>query len=97
MPELYPGSEENSNSDASVVPSIDSLASQGFNVLTDKVPEALRRLITSGEWRVASNNKNRPLNQCCGSESEIIRMFWLDPNPKKSSDSDTDSDSDTVG
>jgi hypothetical protein len=21
--------------------------------------------------------------QCCGSESEIIRMFWLDPNPKK--------------
>jgi hypothetical protein len=36
--------------------------------------------------------------QCCGSESEIIRMFWLDPNtnPKKSSDSDTDSDSDTV-
>jgi hypothetical protein len=37
-------------------------------------------------------------DQCCGSESEseIIRMFWLDPNPKKSSDSDTDSDSDTV-
>jgi hypothetical protein len=36
--------------------------------------------------------------QCCGSESEseIIRMFWLDPNPKKSSDSDTDLDSDTV-
>jgi hypothetical protein len=22
-------------------------------------------------------------NQCCGSESEIIGMFWLDPNPKK--------------
>jgi hypothetical protein len=21
--------------------------------------------------------------QCCGSESEIIRKFWLDPNPKK--------------
>jgi hypothetical protein len=21
--------------------------------------------------------------QCCGSESEIIRMFWLDPNPDK--------------
>jgi hypothetical protein len=21
--------------------------------------------------------------QCCGSESEIIRMFWLDPNPSK--------------
>jgi hypothetical protein len=21
------------------------------------------------------------LVQCCGSESEIIRMFWLDPNP----------------
>jgi hypothetical protein len=20
-------------------------------------------------------------DQCCGSESEIIRMFWLDPNP----------------
>jgi hypothetical protein len=40
----------------------------------------------------------RPIyvDQCCGSESEIIRMFWLDPNPKKSSDSDTDSDSDTV-
>jgi hypothetical protein len=37
MPDLYPGSEENSNSDASVVPSIDSLAMDGFNVLTDKV------------------------------------------------------------
>jgi hypothetical protein len=36
-PELYTGSEENSNSDASVVPSIDSLALEGFNVLTDKV------------------------------------------------------------
>jgi hypothetical protein len=22
------------------------------------------------------------LNQCCGSESEIIRMFWLDPKKK---------------
>jgi hypothetical protein len=21
--------------------------------------------------------------QCCGSESEIIRIFWLDLNPKK--------------
>jgi hypothetical protein len=21
--------------------------------------------------------------QCCGSESEIIPMFWLDPNPNK--------------
>jgi hypothetical protein len=30
--------------------------------------------------------------QCCGSESERIRKFWLDPNPKKSSDSDTDPD-----
>jgi hypothetical protein len=28
--------------------------------------------------------------QCCRSESEIIRIFWLDPNPKKSSDSDPD-------
>jgi hypothetical protein len=36
--------------------------------------------------------------QCCGSESEVIRMFWLDPNPnpKKSSDTDSESDSDTV-
>jgi hypothetical protein len=34
--------------------------------------------------------------QCCGSEFERIRKFWLDPNPKKSSDSDTHSDSDTV-
>jgi hypothetical protein len=33
--------------------------------------------------------------QCCGSESEIIRIFWLDPNPQKSSDSDTDSESDS--
>jgi hypothetical protein len=32
------------------------------------------------------------LLQCCGSESEWIRKFWLDPNtnPKKSSDSDPD-------
>jgi hypothetical protein len=31
-------------------------------------------------------------NQCCGSksESERIRKFKLDPNPKKSSDSDPD-------
>jgi hypothetical protein len=21
------------------------------------------------------------VKQCCGSESEIIRIFWLDPNP----------------
>ena len=44
MPDLYPGSEENSNSDASVVPSIDSLALEGFNVLTDKVPTYLAYL-----------------------------------------------------
>jgi hypothetical protein len=25
---------------------------------------------------------NKAASQCCGSESEIIRMFWLDPNPK---------------
>jgi hypothetical protein len=30
-------------------------------------------------WRILSS----PADQCCGSESEIIRMFWLDPNPKK--------------
>jgi hypothetical protein len=39
-------------------------------------------------------------DQCCGSESEIIRMFWLDLNPNpipiKSSDTDSNSDSDTV-
>jgi hypothetical protein len=23
------------------------------------------------------------MRQCCGSYSEIIRIFWLDPNPKK--------------
>ncbi len=43
MPDLYPGSEENSNSDASVVPSIDSLAMEGFNVLTDKVDFLVRQ------------------------------------------------------
>jgi hypothetical protein len=26
---------------------------------------------------------DRYRTQCCGSESEIIRMFWLDPNPNK--------------
>jgi hypothetical protein len=29
-------------------------------------------------------------DQCCGSESERIQKFCLDPNPKKSSDSDPD-------
>jgi hypothetical protein len=45
---------------------------------------------------VGTESETLPTKQCCGSESEseIIRMFWLDPNPKKSSD--TDSDSDTV-
>jgi hypothetical protein len=33
-------------------------------------------------------------SQCCRSESERIRTFLLDPNPKKCLDSDTDSDSD---
>jgi hypothetical protein len=23
------------------------------------------------------------VKKCCGSESEIISIFWLDPNPKK--------------
>jgi hypothetical protein len=45
-------------------------------------------------------SKNASLHalQCCGSESESerIRKFWLDPNPKKSSDTDSDSDPDTV-
>jgi hypothetical protein len=36
------------------------------------------------------------MHQCCGSESEIIRMFWLDPKKSSDSDTDLDSDSDTV-
>jgi hypothetical protein len=48
----------------------------------------------SGEeiYYAVSHRQPLPLRQCCGSESEIIRMFWLDPNPKKSLDSDSDSD-----
>jgi hypothetical protein len=52
-PELYTGSEENSNSDASVVPSIDSLALEGFNVLTDKV---LVLILFFREWVQCKEN-----------------------------------------
>jgi hypothetical protein len=46
----------------------------------------------SGPWRATRlwNSIIRSFRQCCGSESEIIRMFCLDPNPKKRSDSDSD-------
>jgi hypothetical protein len=30
-----------------------------------------------------SNRHKTTINECCGSESERIRKFWLDPNPTK--------------
>jgi hypothetical protein len=33
------------------------------------------------ESKLKGTNIHIRSEQCCGSESEIIRMFWLDPNP----------------
>jgi hypothetical protein len=74
------------------------LSIQYVNLLYDYIDTAIPQdEVFQSVWGPVGAKKLTEMccTQCCGSESEIIRMFWLDPNPKKSSDSDTDSDSDS--
>jgi hypothetical protein len=58
--------------------------------LVRKLEEAIRESGSQNQKSAVEAENQVTLSQCCGSESEIIRMFWLDPNPKKSADSDSD-------
>jgi hypothetical protein len=62
-------------------------------------PDALKSpaevLLSKCPWKEYKAENGKVLErerQRWGSESKKIRIFWLDPNPKKSLDSDSDPD-----